>query len=146
MRRGKLAALSAVEYIAGRSGIVPDCDAINSKLAAVNRFLRSEPSLYQVEDIEDAMQKTMDDYAGGISSGYRFNLQKLQVAKQKLAGLLELSTRLTVQDLHQLMLVHEVIDRLQVCAVLIRHLEAERDALAFFPGNADYPEKTIPPG
>jgi adenylylsulfate reductase subunit A len=95
-----------------------------------------------VEEIEEAMQKVMDQYAGGISSGYVFNLSKLQVAKRQIKDLLQLSYKLKAHDLHELMLIYEVIDRLYVCDTLIQHLGARKETRWHtFQENADYPER-----
>lgn len=139
---GEIAALSALEYIKGKVRQSPDREEIGEKLAGLQRFLDGGPAVYTSEDIEEAMQKTMDDYAGGISSGYAFNLTKLQVAAERIDGLLELAQDLKAGDLYQLKQIHEVIDRLYVCKVLIRHLAARKETRwRAFQENGDYPHK-----
>lgn len=139
---GEIAAVSAVGYIDGQNNCWPDEVEIDKKLAEVNHFLEDGPSCYSVEELEDAMQKTMDDYAGGISSGYMYNAKKLQVAEDRIDELLELSDNLKAQDLHQLMHIYEVIDRLYVSKILIQHLKARKETRWHsFQENADYPEK-----
>ena len=139
---GEIAAVSAVGYIEGQNNCWPDEVEIDKKLAEVNHFLEDGPSCYSVEELEDAMQKTMDDYAGGISSGYMYNAKKLQVAEDRIDELLELSDNLKAQDLHQLMHIYEVIDRLYVSKILIQHLKARKETRWHsFQENADYPEK-----
>lgn len=140
---GEIAAFSALTYIQGKNNIEPDSQEAGKKLEVVNGFLQNNKSgLYAVEEVEDAMQKVMDDYAGGISTGYAFNLQKLQVAKERIADLLEISYQLTAKNLHELMLIYEVIDRLYVCQTLIGHLETRQETRWHsFQENADYPQK-----
>ncbi|WP_126310605.1 adenylyl-sulfate reductase subunit alpha [Methylomusa anaerophila] len=139
---GEIAAYSALEYVKGKSNIWPENDQIAAKLAAVNGFLQGRPGRYDEEDIEEAMQKTMDDYAGGISSGYVYNSKKLQVAKARVDELLPMCQDLKADSLHQLMHIYEVIDRLYVCRVLIHHLEARRETRWHsFQENADYPQR-----
>ena len=140
---GEIAAFSALAYIQGTNNIEPDSQTVQEKLDLVNGFLGNRKSaLYSVAGVEDAMQKVMDDYAGGISSGYSFNFQKLQVAKQRIGELLGLSQQLQAKDLHQLMFIYEVIDRLYVCQTLIGHLEARQETRWHsFQENADYPHK-----
>ena len=88
------------------------------------------------------MQTIMDDYAGGISTGYVYNTAKLQVAKKRIGELLTISYQLNAQDLHQLMLIYEVIDRLYVCQTLISHLETRQETRwPAFQQNGDYSEK-----
>jgi len=140
---GEIAAFSALAYIQGKNNIQPNSQAAEEKLGSVNEFLQNNDSgLYAVGDVEDAMQKVMDDYAGGISSGYSYNFQKLQVAKQRIGDLLGISYQLKAKDFHELMLIHEVIDRLYVCQTLIVHLEARQETRWHsFQENADYPQK-----
>ena len=140
---GEIAAFSALNYIQGKTNIGPHSGIAEKKLAFVNEFLQNnDSSLYAVDEVEEAMQKVMDDYAGGISTGYSFNFQKLQVAKKRIGELLDISYELKAIDLHQLMLIHEVIDRLYVCQTLIGHLEARKETRWHsFQENADYPQK-----
>lgn len=138
----EIAAYSALDYIKGKQNTDPDSGEVNNKVQTVDFFLNGETSTYSVHDLEEAMQKTMDDYAGGISSGYAFNLRKLQIAKKRLAELFELSKTLKAKDLHELMLIYEVIDRLYVCMTLIRHLETRQETRWHsFQENLDYPDK-----
>lgn len=138
----EIAAAAALHYIKGKNNLDPDSGAVLDKLRTANFFLQGEESAYHVHELEEAMQKTMDDYAGGISSGYAFNLSKLRVAQKRLGELLELSRTLRAKDLHELMLIYEVIDRLYVCMALIRHLETRRETRWHsFQENLDYPDK-----
>ena len=139
---GEIAALSALAYIKDQKNQIADLGEVQKKLSLMNDFLQEEAGLYTVNEVEDAMQKVMDDYAGGISAGYIFNKAKLQVAKQRMGELLVISQQLKASDLHQLMLIHEVIDRLYVCMTLIEHLEARQETRWHsFQENADYPER-----
>lgn len=139
---GEIAAVSAREYIAGKEIKQPDTRAVTSKLEAVNKYLAGDSGLYCAQDIEEAMQKTMDAYAGGISSGYAYNLRELQVAKKRIDELLQLSGTLKTGDLYGLMQIHELLDRLYVCKVLIRHLEARQETRWHsFQENADFPDR-----
>ncbi len=139
---GEMAAVAAVAYIQGKAITSPEMQDVERKAGAVNAFFTNEQGLYTVEQIEEAMQKIMDEYAGGISSGYVFNLSKLQVAKRQIKDLLQLSYKLKAHDLHELMLIYEVIDRLYVCDTLIQHLGARKETRWHtFQENADYPER-----
>jgi adenylylsulfate reductase subunit A len=139
---GEIAALSAIEYTKDKIIEAPEKDEIDEKIKTVNVFLTREPGAYSVEDIEDAMQKVMDDYAGGISSNYTVNMNKLAIAEKRIDELLKLSKNLKADDMHQLMFIYEVIDRLYVCKTLIRHLEARKETRwRCFQENADYPHK-----
>ena len=139
---GEIAAVSALRYIQGIIPTVPSMQEAEEKLRSVNQYLQGAPGLYTAEDIEEAMQKVMDDYAGGISTGYAFNSRKLQVARERIRELLRISYQLKATDLHQLMFIYEVVDRLYVCETLIGHLEARQETRwPSFQENADYPAK-----
>ncbi|MCB0218441.1 MAG: adenylyl-sulfate reductase subunit alpha [Chrysiogenetes bacterium] len=74
------------------------------------------------QELEESLQKLMDEYAGGISVQYETNEEKLQIAR---AGLLELEDhldRLSAGNLHELMLAHEMVDRVLVARVLVEHM------------------------
>ncbi|TYQ15194.1 UNVERIFIED_CONTAM: adenylylsulfate reductase subunit A [Acetivibrio alkalicellulosi] len=139
---GEIAALSTLDYIKGRENVDVDNNEIISKLNEVENFLNEEAVIYSVEDIEDGMQKIMDQYAGGISQGYAYSQGKLKVARERIDELLELSKGLKAQDMHELMLIFEVVDRLFVCKILIKHLEERKETRwRSFQENIDYPQK-----
>lgn len=139
---GEIAALSALDYIKDKKNEMPEIIEIDEKLEMLNGYFNGGNTIYSIEDIEEAMQKVMDDYAGGISSGYTVNSKKLEIAKVRIDELIESSKTLKAEDLHQLMLVYELIDRLYVCKTLIRHLETRKETRwRSFQENADYPEK-----
>lgn len=138
----EIAALSALEYIKDKKEEEIDDGEVEKKQKQVESFLGDKSGIYGIEEIEEAMQKVMDQYAGGICDGYSYNLKKLQIAKLKIDELLELSKGLKAKDMHELMLIFEVIDRLFVCKVLIRHLEERKETRwRAFQENKDYPEK-----
>jgi len=139
---GEIAAFSALEYIKGKDHVRIDADDIEARLASVNTFFQGEAALYSAEEVEEAMQKIMDDYTGGISSGYVFCRTKLQVATGRIEELLVVARQLKARDLHELMLIYEVMDRLYVCKTVIKHLETRQETRWHsFQENADYPCK-----
>jgi adenylylsulfate reductase subunit A len=58
------------------------------------------------------LQKIMDEYAAGVTSGFKTNQKKLERALELIAFLQEDSTKLAAQDLHELMRCHENIQRM----------------------------------
>lgn len=139
---GELAALAALNYVDGKTNHWPAENEITQHLTTINGFFNSAAGIYSIETIEEAMQKIMDVYAGGISSGYTYNLPGLNLARGRIEELLKLSYSLKAQDLHELMGIYEVIDRLYVCKVLIEHLAARKETRWHsFQENADYPEQ-----
>lgn len=111
--------------------------------AELERFLRNPPSAFSTDDLEEAMQKVMDQYAGGISTGYRYNEAGLRIADQQIRQLEELSDTLSASDMDDLLRIYELRERLTVCRALIAHLAARRETRWHsFGENADYPEKS----
>ena len=100
------------------------------------------------DELELRMQKIMDDYAGGISSNYILNEQKLLKAKKLIKELKQESRNLSVgkdgatSSLHELMKCHEVIDRLDVAGVLIEHLLYRKETRwPIYQSRGDYPDR-----
>lgn len=139
---GEMAAFSALAYSKEQNSESVDEEVIKAKLNEVNAFIAKQPSLYTIFEVEEAMQKVMDDYGGGIASGYVVNFKKLIMAGEKIDGLIALSQTLKAESLHELMFIYEVIDRLYVCKVLIEHLKARKETRWHsFHEYADYPQK-----
>lgn len=140
---GEIAAQSARAYIASLDDApVSDNAQANAKCAELETFLNRPAGAYTVAQLEDAMQKTMDEYAGGISQNYVVCGTRLRLAKTRLHELLDLSRTLCARDLHELMRLCEVVDRLYVCLVLVAHLEARKETRWHsFDENADYPKQ-----
>jgi adenylylsulfate reductase subunit A len=59
-------------------------DDFDMKIAEYNKILNCHDNVYTTEQLEDAMQKVMDTYAGGIGSHYQFNEKQLELAKEKI--------------------------------------------------------------
>ncbi len=98
-------------------------------------------SPYNVQQLEEAMQKAMDVYAGGISSYYRYNIKQLRVADEKIAIVEQLAKSIGVNDMDEMLQLYELRDRLTVCRSLIAHLKERPETR--WPGfgvNADHPE------
>jgi adenylylsulfate reductase subunit A len=66
------------------------------------------------------LQKIMDEYAAGVTSGFKTNRPKLERALELLAWLKEDSEKLAAQDLHELMRCHENIQRMYQAEVHVR--------------------------
>ncbi len=58
------------------------------------------------------LQKIMDEYAAGVTAGFKTNKPKLERALELLDWLKEDSEKLAAQDLHELMRCHENIQRM----------------------------------
>ena len=95
---------------------------------------------FTIEELEEAMQKVMDEYAGGISCQYQFNEKQLAMADEKIDGLIRLSEHLKAADMHELMFAYELKERLLVCKAVIAHLRGRKETRWHsFNENMDYP-------
>ena len=105
------------------------------------KYLNNKKSFFAVSDLEEAMQKVMDEYAGGISQNYGYSLARLEQAEEKIRAISALSDSLTAEDMHELMFIYELKERLLVCLALIAHLRARKETRwHIFGENLDYPE------
>lgn len=117
----------------------------DERIREYNEYLNREDkdTIFSTEELEEAMQKVMDTYAGGIGSHYQFNEKQLKLAKEKIEQIETLSEKANAKDYHELMFVYELKERLTVCQVLIEHLKARKETRWHsFAENLDYPEKS----
>jgi len=139
---GEIAAESATEFIRNKENKHIGQEEIQSKALYLETFLIDEEYTFSINNVEEAMQKVMDEYAGGISKNYVFNSKRLLLARGKIEELLSLSSKLRAKGMRELLQIYEVIDRLYVCKVLIVHLlERKETRWKCYGENADYKEK-----
>ena len=116
---------------------------LTEKVQEYDKILNEKQPIFTVEQLEEAMQKVMDTYAGGIGSHYQFNEKQLSLAEEKINQIEQLAEGLSAEDMHELMFVYELKERLTVCKVLIAHLRARKETRWHsFAENLDYPEKS----
>ncbi|WP_297428782.1 adenylyl-sulfate reductase subunit alpha [Clostridium sp.] len=146
---GEIAAKAAVEAINSSDknvvtlSLAEEDLLINKKKSEVEKVLNSENQIFNVEQLEEAMQKVMDTYAGGIGSSYQFNEKQLELAIEKIEQIEKLSESLYAEDMHELMFVYELKERLTLCKSVIVHLKARKETRWHsFAENLDYPEKS----
>ena len=143
LAEGKIASLAIVEQLKNSDEIEPasfDCKA-EEILKSYEQIRNTENTLFTVDDLEEAMQKVMDEYAGGISSNYQFNEKQLDLAEEKILKLKELAEKTGADDMHELLFAYELKERLLVCQVLIEHLKNRKETRWHsFNENLDYPE------
>ncbi|OAA90932.1 adenylyl-sulfate reductase subunit alpha [Clostridium ljungdahlii] len=146
---GEIAGKAAIEAIErNKSGTVilsksEEDLIIKSKKQEVERILNFESPMFSSEELEEAMQKVMDAYAGGIGSNYQFNEKQLALADEKIGQIMKLSSNLYASDMHELMFVYELKERLILCKSVIAHLRARKETRWHsFAENLDYPEKS----
>ena len=148
---GEIAALHMVEQLDAESRAEDEAQeselvavaALEDKAAEYDAILQREHALFTVEQLEEAMQKVMDQYAGGIGTHYQFNGKQLAMAEEKIRQLQVLAEGLKAEDMHELMFVYELKERLTVCLSVIAHLGARKETRWHsFAENLDYPQKS----
>ena len=113
------------------------------KKAEYESHLNATRSLMNAEQLEEAMQKIMDQYAGGISTDYRYSETSLAKADEKIAALLPVVDTLAASDTYELMQIYELRERLIVCRAVIAHLAARKETRWHsFGENTDYPQQS----
>lgn len=148
---GEIAALRMVEQLDAESRAEDEAQeselvavaALEDKAAEYDAILQREHAMFTVEQLEEAMQKVMDQYAGGIGTHYQFNGKQLAMAEEKIRQLQVLAEGLKAEDMHELMFVYELKERLTVCLSVIAHLGARKETRWHsFAENLDYPQKS----
>ena len=145
MVEGEIAAIAMVKQL-DEGYLDPELDeeaAFDRKIEEYDHFLDTDENMFTYEAIEEAMQKVMDNYAGGISTHYQFNEKQLELAKEKIEQLQKLVWHISAHDMHELMFVYEVKERLTVALSVIAHLKDRKETRWHsFAENLDYPEKS----
>lgn len=148
MVEGELAALDIVKRLNEESDSCTDDsyldEIFDKKIEEYDSYLNNNAQgMFTAESLEEAMQKVMDNYAGGISTHYQFNEKQLALAEDKINQLIELAGDIGANDMHELMFVYELKERLIVCLAVIAHLRARKETRWHsFAENLDYPKKS----
>lgn len=146
---GEIAALEAVRQIKQEQSNIyefsenDESSLLDKKVLEAEEFLNFDKPLFSIEDLEEAMQKIMDTYAGGISRNYAYNEKQLNIADEKIDEVINLTNKLRAEDMHELMFVYELKERLTVCKSVIAHLRERKETRWHsFAENLDYREKS----
>ncbi|MFT4105468.1 MAG: adenylyl-sulfate reductase subunit alpha [Lacrimispora sp.] len=126
LAEGEIAALDMIEKL-GKERVqreFPDAAGryAEEKIKEYETVLNNPLPRFSQEALEEAMQKVMDEYAGGISVNYQFNEKQLRLADENITLLLKLAEHMNATDTHELMFVYELRERLEVCRSVIAHL------------------------
>ena len=108
--------------------IEPDVEQ-DSVTRAVDEILspfNSEGDIIFTE-VEERLQKIMEEYAGGSTQNYETSRDKLLLARKYLLTLSEKSEDIKATDPHELMCVHETMDRILLARTLVEHMLARRE-------------------
>jgi adenylylsulfate reductase, subunit A len=140
---GRLASRGAVKYMSSLSLPEANLEAVEREKERVFAPLLRGPEFDGVSplEMEERMQRLMDEYAGGTSQFFRTNEERLDYALKHLSTLQDQEQYLFAGDLHDLMSAHEVIDRLDVAEVLVHHLKFRKETRwAGWQTRSDYPD------
>ena len=143
LAEGKIASLAIVEQLknSDEKEAASFDDQAEEVLKSYEQIRNTENTLFAVDDLEEAMQKVMDEYAGGSSSNYQFNEKQLDLAEEKILKLKDLAEKTGAEDMHELLFAYELKERLLVCQVLIEHLKNRKETRWHsFNENMDHPE------
>ena len=143
LAEGKIASLAIVEQL--KNSDEKEAASFDNQaeevLKSYEQVRNTANTLFAVDDLEEAMQKVMDEYAGGISSNYQFNEKQLDLAEEKILKLKDLAEKTGAEDMHELLFAYELKERLLVCQVLIEHLKNRKETRWHsFNENLDHPE------
>ena len=154
LAEGEIAAEAILEYLnnsedkpaendKAASALEETSGTASAKKAEYESHLSATRSLMNAEQLEEAMQKIMDQYAGGIGTDYRYSETSLAKADEKIAALLPVVDTLAAADTYELMQIYELRERLIVCRAVIAHLAARKETRWHsFGENTDYPEQS----
>lgn len=122
MAEGKIAALSAAEFCRSH---VPVEEAV--RMPEYQRFFEHPSALFSADDLEEAMQKFMDEYAGGRGASYEYSSARLDIAAAHVEQLSKRAEELHADTMDDLLHIYELTDRLEVCKAVIAHLRARHE-------------------
>lgn len=140
LAEGKIAAAGIIDYLSNNDFTSVE-DGWQEIISEYESYLNNNETNISISQLEEAMQKIMDEYAGGISKGYKYNDTGLALAKDKILGLQEVLETLRANDTDDLLLIYEIKERLTVCLSLIEHLKARKETRWHsFGENMTHPE------
>ncbi len=145
LAEGEIAALDMIEKLEQAKEAPEDTEIehqVQTILTAYETIRNEEHPAFSVEELEEGMQKVMDEYAGGIASSYQYNEKQLGLADEKIDQLTRLAQHVAASDMHELMFAYELKERLIVCKSLIAHLRNRKETRWHsFNENLDYPDR-----
>lgn len=101
-----------------------------------------EPGPVPPGELEDRLQKIMDEYAGGIGAHYGYSEGELKIARLHLLRLEQELGVLRAQTPFELMQCHDVIDRVVVARSLVEHMAHRRETRWHcYQERLDFPER-----
>jgi adenylylsulfate reductase subunit A len=101
-----------------------------------------QPDGIAPRDLEERLQKIMDEYAGGIGNQYGYSEGDLRIARLHLDRLAETLGAAHAETPFELMQYHEVVDRVEVARTLVEHMSHRRETRWHcYQERLDFPER-----
>lgn len=144
LAEGEIAAESILSYLetAPEKESPGEISGAEEQWREYQSYLDKEPSLLTIEQMEETMQKIMDQYAGGIGTDYRYSEASLKLADEKIRDLQKDLHLLAASDMDELLQIYELKERLVVCRTVIAHLRARKETRWHsFAEHTDYPQE-----
>jgi adenylylsulfate reductase, subunit A len=132
-----------VEQARSRPGSAPEIAGEQIERERV-RVLQpiAQPGTVPAHELEERLQKVMDEYAGGISCQYGYSEGELRMARLQLERMQQELTALQAETPFELMQCHDVIDRVMVARALVEHMSHRRETRWHcYQERLDYPER-----
>ena len=104
----------------------PDYEEAEKSVKEIFRPLGSKGHLTYCE-VEERLQKIMEEYAGGSTQNYEVSRDKLMLARSYLKALDEKTVQMKAETGHELMRVQDTIDRVLLSRVLVEHMLARQE-------------------
>src|SRR3989338_6476047 len=138
---GRIAARTALEEMGSVETPDIDADIVEREKERVTAPLKRDTGI-RPQDMEERLQKLMDEYAGGLSTRYELNEERLLIARDLLPGLRSHADLLTAGGYHELVSALEVLDRIDVARVVVEHLLYRKETRwPCSQSRLDYPER-----
>jgi adenylylsulfate reductase subunit A len=136
------AEMAVEDILQGRSTeALADADASAEKQAIAQLRLPLETKGdITFSEVEERLQKIMEEYAGGSTQNYETNRDKLLLARGYLAALEQRSRQMRAEDMHALMRAHDTADRILLARTLVEHMLARKETRwPCYQTRLDYP-------
>lgn len=142
MAEAEIAVESALKYIKDvRISKNFDDKEIAMEIDRVFYPLQNRDGIFTPQEIEEKLQKIMDEYAGGISEKYKVNEEKLLVGKKLLQNLENDLTNVMAGEPLGILKYNEVSNRILVARVLVEHLLYRKETRwKCYQERSDYPK------
>ncbi|MCQ4574471.1 MAG: adenylyl-sulfate reductase subunit alpha [Candidatus Brocadiales bacterium] len=138
---GRIAVKTALEEI--RLVETPEVDAgsVEREKERVTAPMKRDGGV-SPQEMEERLQKLMDEYAGGLSTRYELSEERLLIARDLLSRLRGQSDLLKAGDCSELISAMEVVDRIDVARMVVEHLLYRKETRwPYSQSRLDYPER-----